>query len=128
MSDWSSQINPSDPQPSDSYLEYLKGRTEMDAAHLEEAIMHFRKSFRIEPHFKTGELLGECLLKLGNPEQAVEVLEKSVRISRAARPAFLLAEAHRKIGDLDAAKNAIEESLRCNPTYGPALELRKQLD
>jgi hypothetical protein len=40
---------------------YGRGRAQMDAGALEEAVALFRESVALEPHFKTLELLGECL-------------------------------------------------------------------
>ncbi|HUS34287.1 MAG TPA: tetratricopeptide repeat protein [Verrucomicrobiae bacterium] len=128
MRDWTPSINPHDPQPvSESLSEYYKGRNEMDAGRLEQAVDHFKRSLAEDVHFKTSELLGECLLQLGRAAEALEPLTLSVAEGAAARPAYLLAKAHLDMGNTSAAKSAVEESLRRNRTYGPALELLRQI-
>jgi tetratricopeptide (TPR) repeat protein len=129
MRNWSPSINPHDPQPvSESLSEYYKGRNEMDAGRIEQAIQHFKQSLAENAHSKTAELLGECLLQLGRAAEALETLTLAVADGGAARPSYLLAKAHLALGNPSSAKSALEESLRRNRTYGPALDLLRQIE
>ena len=128
MRDWTTSINPGDTDVSDSLVEYYKGRNEMDGNRLDDAVCHFRKSLALSLHFKTAELLGECLLRTGRVTEAIEALGFTMSNGAAARGPFLLAESYLKAGDRDAAKSAAIESLRRNENYGPALRLLRELE
>src|SRR5215213_7004622 len=99
MRNWSPSINPHDPEPvSESHSEYYKGRNEMEAGRMEQAVHHFKQSLAEDAHSKTAELLGECLLQLGRADEALETLTIAVE-GGAARPSYLLAKAHLALGN-----------------------------
>jgi tetratricopeptide (TPR) repeat protein len=67
---------------------YHSGREAMEAGTLEDAIRLFRQSVAEWPHFKTLELLGECLLRLERPREAIIPLAAATALNQQghARP------------------------------------------
>lgn len=91
---------------------YQLARGEMNADDIDAAVVHFRQSLDLDMHYKTAELLGECLMKKGKVEDAISVLRKSVAAGKAPRSALLLAEAYLQAGLNSDARQAIDEALR----------------
>ena len=91
---------------------YHLGRTAVEAGDLEKAIGLFKDSVDEHPHFKTLELLGECLLKLGRTQESIVPLAAAVGLNRGVRAAALLGEALLELEQYDHAIDAAEEALR----------------
>ena len=104
---------------------YHRGRTAMDSGALDEAVERFRESVDAGPHFKTLELLGECLLRLKRPREAIVPLAAATALNRQGRAPALLARAFHELGNhRDAAKFA-EEALVRAPGSREALDVRE---
>jgi tetratricopeptide (TPR) repeat protein len=95
---------------------YYQARTAMDAGRLEEAIHAFQQSAQEEPHFKTYELLGECLVRLERFSEAVVYLAAATALNRGVRAPSLLAQAFLKLGMHSDSKDAAEIALSRDPT------------
>jgi len=102
---------------------YQHGRDRMARGELEEAVQLFRASAELHPHYKTLELLGECLMKLKRYKEALVPLAAATGLNFHSRAPTLLAELHLILGDPWDAKRWAEEALRRNRTYKPACEV-----
>ncbi len=93
------------------------------------AIVLLRCSNALSPHFKTLELLGECLLELGNANvEAIVVLASAAGLgSRAFKSYFLLARALDVSGRTKEAIEKVELALALQPDFKTARELREEL-
>ena len=112
-----------------SYELYSQGRAAMDRGDLEAAVKLFQKSCDETPHFKTFELLGECLLKLGKPEDAIVSLGAAVGLgSKPFRALYLLAKTLEQTGRIPDAIEKLDLALQINPNYKAAGDLRSQLE
>src|SRR5262245_38776101 len=78
---------------------YQRARALMDSGNLEEAVELFGESVGLLPHFKSLELMGECLVLLGRPRAAIVPLAAAARLNRQVRAPSLLAKALLEIGD-----------------------------
>ncbi len=72
---------------------YQQGREALAKGDIAGAIPFFRGSGNLDPHFKTFELLGECLLLSGQPVAAVLPLAAVTGLNEEVRAPSLLAEA-----------------------------------
>jgi tetratricopeptide (TPR) repeat protein len=104
---------------------YRKGRDAMDAGRLLEAVACLQASAAEWPHFKTLELLGECLLGLKQPREAIVPLAAAAALNRQARAPSLLARAFLETGTWREAFDQAEEALRRAPDNELALEVRQ---
>lgn len=91
--------------PSKGYELYQRGRALMEQGRLLEAIDAFAESAREDPHFKTLELQGECLVRLGRLREAVIPLAAAATLNRGCRAPALLSEVFL---DLDRPADAAE--------------------
>jgi tetratricopeptide (TPR) repeat protein len=85
---------------------FYEGRRLMDANQLDRAITAFRQSAEMNPHYKTLQLLGDCLLRLGRAREAIIPLAAAVGLNRQYTAPMLLAQAFVAIGDLSKAEMA----------------------
>lgn len=114
-----------DQHPTDFYFE---GRSAMKAGDLEIAIDKFIQSLKVSPHFKTLELLGECLLLRNELPEAVIYLAAATGLGKnQSRSRFLLAQALLKIGENEKAIEKLNEAVQINPNYKAARDLLETL-
>lgn len=107
---------------------YEAGRSAMSKGDLKEAIGQFVESQRAAPHFKTLELLGECLLRKGEYPEAVIYLAAAAGLgTNQYRPRLLLAQALSALGEKDEAIDKLGEALTINPDYKGAKDLLEEL-
>ena len=106
---------------------YDQGRALMDSGDLEASVERFRESSRIAPHFKTLELEGECLLKLGRVSEAVIPLAAASTLNKGVRAVSFLAEAFARLNEGDRCKEMCEEALRRDPSNKKAREIAESL-
>jgi predicted Zn-dependent protease len=104
---------------------YHKGRLAMEAGELQDAISAFHRSIAEWPHFKTLELLAECLLRLNQPREAIVPLAAATALNPQARAPALLARAFLELGTYGDASDQAEEALRRDPANKQALEVRR---
>lgn len=107
---------------------YQRAREAMDRKELEEAIALFRCSAELCPHFKTLELLGECLLELRNTSESIIFLAAAAGLgNRAYRAFFLLARALSLHGEISSAIEKLDLAIELQPSFRAAIELRDEL-
>jgi len=100
----------------------------MDAGDIPTAINLFEQSTKALPHFKTLELLGECLINVGRRQEAVVYLSAASTLgANAFRALFLLATALEQLGEHDEAIQFLDRALAINPDYRAAREARERL-
>ena len=64
----------------------------MDAGRIEQEVALFEQSAAISPHFKTLELLGECLIALDRLQDSIVPLAAAATLNSGVRAPALLAE------------------------------------
>jgi tetratricopeptide (TPR) repeat protein len=104
---------------------YRRGREAMEVGAFEDAIRLFRQSIAEWPHFKTLELLGECLLRLNQPREAIVPLAAATALNLQGHAPTLLARAFLELGTYRDAFDQAEEALRRAPGNEQALEVRQ---
>src|SRR2546422_4176060 len=77
---------------------YHERRVLMEAGELEQAVQRLKQSAEAVPHFKSLELLGECLLKLRRPLDAIIPLAAATALNNQVRAPSLLAQAFLQCG------------------------------
>src|SRR5918994_2439310 len=102
---------------------YHEGRLAMEAGDLQDAISSFCRSVAEWPHFKTLELLGECLLRLNRLREAIVPLAAATALNRQARAPMLLARAFLELGTYRDAFDQAEEALRRGPDSKEGVEI-----
>ena len=107
---------------------YLLGRELLEQASPAEALPLLMESARESPHFKTYEVLGECLVALGRHAEAVVWLSAATTLNRNPKAPTLLAETWLVLGRAYDARCALELALERNPRYRRALRLAKELE
>lgn len=112
----------------EAYQLYHSGQKAMEKDNIPLAIGSFRQSMALEPHFKTAELLGECLLGHGKPTEAILYLAAACGLgTNAFRAKFLLAKAYMAVDDEDEAIHHLEDALAMNPDYKDARKLHDEI-
>jgi tetratricopeptide (TPR) repeat protein len=86
---------------------YNKARIEFDAGRFEEAIPLFEESLLLGLHFKTFELLGECLARRGDHTRAIAYLSAATRMNSGVRALSLLAQSFADHPDPGGAEFAV---------------------
>lgn len=102
---------------------YREGREARDVGNYLVAIRRLRQSSRLAPHFKTYELLGECLLKIEKPKDAVLYLAAAAGLgNKQFRAHYLLGSALLLLDPPSIHEAAVhfQEALRLNPNYKTA--------
>lgn len=100
----------------------------MERGSHEEAVRILNRSWRLEPHFKTLELLGECLMTEGNYKDAIVPLAAATTLNRGVRAPSLLAEAFLKLNDSDRAREMAELALKRDKTNKRALVVLRAVE
>ncbi len=96
----------------------------MDKGNLMEAVAFFQQSIAALPHFKSLELLGECLLKLNRPQEAIVPLAAATSLNPGVRAPSLLAEAFYMLGEDEDSKKFVAIALQRDPKNRKALEMQ----
>jgi tetratricopeptide (TPR) repeat protein len=112
----------------EGYEIYLQGRQAMNDGKLEDAVNLFQKSTLLSPHFKTFELLGECLLKLKRYNEAVGPLAAAVALNKGVRAPSLLAEVFLAMGENSDAREFAELALSRDPNNKKAGEILSKVE
>jgi tetratricopeptide (TPR) repeat protein len=112
-----------DHEPDSSSL-YFEGKSAMKAGDLDTAIDLFKQSINLSPHFKTLELLGECLLLRNELPEAIIYLAAAAGLgNNQFRSRFLLSQALLKSREKSNAIEKLKEALAINPNYKAAKKL-----
>jgi len=107
---------------------YQDGRKAMDRGDLDAAVTLFRQSAEMFPHFKTLELLGDCLLQQKKAQDAIIPLAASAGLgANPYRAMFLLAQALQAIGESEEALEKLDALIALDPEYKSALSLRESI-
>ncbi len=99
----------------------------MDVGQLETAVGLFQQSIDASPHFKSLELLGECLTKLGRPQEAIVPLAAAATLNNGARAPALLAEVFWELGQKTDAAQLAEIALARDPNNKKARLVKEKL-
>jgi tetratricopeptide (TPR) repeat protein len=112
-----------------SYERFAEARAALARHEYDAAIGLFRQSLAESPHFKTHELIGECLLALHRPTDLVEPLRAAIASgNRPSRAHFLLAVALSEFGDRDGAITQVRAALSLNSNYKAAAAFLERLN
>jgi tetratricopeptide (TPR) repeat protein len=114
----------------DAYKLYSEARTAMEAKDLGLALEKLRSASALAPHYKTYELLGECLLQQGEAAEAVLYLSAAAGLgNKQTRSRYLLAQALIRLDptrEADAVEK-LREALELNPQYKAAKQLLEDI-
>lgn len=100
---------------------YKLGREAMVSDDVQEATRRLRESAQLNPHPKTLELLGECLLKSAQAKDASIALREAVAIgNRPYRALCLLGQALMNLGEREEAIACLTRALDLKPDYKAA--------
>ena len=102
---------------------YNEGRAALELGDFARAIELLERSAALAPHFKTLEILGETLLKSGDPLAAVTPLAAATALNDQVRAPSLLAEAFLRIGELEDARKFAERVVTRDPGNRRALSV-----
>jgi tetratricopeptide (TPR) repeat protein len=94
---------------------YRQGRDAMERNAYDVAVAAFAESARLEPHFKTLELLGECYIHLGQSQKAVVPLAAATTLNDHVRAPALLSDVLAQLGDTYNARRICELALGRDP-------------
>ena len=102
---------------------YEQARSFMDKDSWEDAIVLFKKAAELTPHFKTYELWGECLMKLGRFSEAILPLAAATGLNKGIRPSSLLSDAFFQASHYSEAVDAAKTALERDPKNKIALSI-----
>ncbi len=106
---------------------YYEARQAMDAGQFETAVGLFQQSIDTHPHFKTLELLGQCLIALGRPQEAIVPLAAAATLNNGVRAPALLAEVFWELGQKTGAERLAEIALARDPNNKKARMVKEKL-
>jgi tetratricopeptide (TPR) repeat protein len=104
---------------------YRQAHELMEKNRLEDAVPLFQQSIALSPHFKSLELLGECLVRLNRLPEAVVPLAAATTLNRGVRAPSLLADVFLKLGDYHGAYEVAEIALSRDPNNRLALNAKE---
>lgn len=108
----------------DSFDFYQKAREAMSSGKLQEAIALFQRSIQDSPHFKSLELLGECMMKMNRFSEAVVPLSAATSLNKGVRAPSLLSEVFYKLADFENAKRFAAIALKRDPNNRKAMKIK----
>lgn len=94
---------------------YRQARDLMAQGDLEGAVRGFRDSAEEGSHFKTFELLGECLMQLNRLREAIAPLAAATTLNQGVRAPALLADVFLRLGERHDAEAAAQLALGRDP-------------
>lgn len=108
---------------------YLEAKMAYDKGMLKESSILLEKSLLLEEHYKTRELLGACLKKMGQYQEALHNFELAYTLNpKSSKTGFLLAESLFENSRFQQAENVINQVLLNHSDYGPAIRLKSILN
>lgn len=99
----------------------------MEAGRFLEAMEVLERSSRLDPHFNTLELLGECSMALEQWREAVLPLAAATTLNRGVRAPSLLAEVFLRLEEWSRAEEMADRALERDPNNGRARRVRKEV-
>lgn len=100
---------------------FQEARDALGRGQVDSAAAKLRESAERAPHFKTYELLGECLLTQGHLEEAALFLSAGAGLgNRQGRPRYLLARALLQLDEPVLAAEKLREVIEMQPEYRAA--------
>ncbi len=100
----------------------------MAVERFEAAAALFQQDINIQPHFKSLELLGECLIALGRPQKAIVPLAAATALNNGVRAPALLAEVFWNLDQKTDARRLSEVALMRDPSNKKAKAVQEKLD
>ncbi len=110
---------------SNSRTFYEQARQAMDQGDLEEAVALFEQSVSASLHFKSLELLGECLSKIGRKHEAIVALAAATTLNEGVRAPALLAQVFLEMGNYREAYDFAELALSRHSSNRLALQVKE---
>lgn len=108
---------------------YQEARGDLDCGATDPGMEKLRQSARFHPHFKTYELLGECLLEKGEEVEAVLYLSAAAGLEpRQQRSRYLLARALMRLGQPLEAAAQLQQVVAHDPGYRGVTELLAEIE
>jgi tetratricopeptide (TPR) repeat protein len=104
---------------------YRQARLMMDEGRFDDAIVLFEQSIAFAPHFKSLELLGECLICLNRLLEAIVPLAAATSLNKGVRAPSLLAEVFLKLEDYNAAREMADVALGRDPNNQKAQKAKR---
>lgn len=80
-----------------------------------QAVVCLQENVAADPHFKTLELLGECLIVLGRLQESIVPLAAATTLNKGVRAPALLAEVFWHLNQFHDAKEVAEIALGRDP-------------
>lgn len=111
-----------------SHKFYTQAREAMDAGHLDVAVKLFHQDADVSQHFKSLELLGECLIALGRLQEAIVPLAAATTLNNGVRAPALLAEVFWKLHQRLNAENMAVIALARDPNNKKARIVKEMLE
>ena len=99
----------------------------MGAGRFEEAAGLLTQSIAAWPHFKSLELLGECLIKIGRLQEAIVPLAAATALNAGVRAPALLAEVFLQLDQREDAERAAEIASTRHPANKTARKVKDAL-
>lgn len=113
----------------DSRYYYGLGLEAFEREEIKDAIMFFRKSLELSPHFKTYERMYHCLEKIGKLDEAKEYIEKAFNSNpHNDKVAVEYITVLVREGNTVLSTEILNNVLTRNPNYGPALRLYEKIN
>ena len=113
----------------DSIYLYNLGMDCFEKNEPQKAIVFFRKSAELDPHFKTYERMFDCFNKLGLKNEANECIKKAFQLnSKNDKVTVMYASVLAEENNVDNAVLILIDLLKRNPTYGPAKKLLEKVN
>lgn len=107
------------------YDEYNLGMAALEKKDYQLALVHFRQSLELNPHFKTCQRIAKILQVVGEELEAESYIEKAFELNSSnSQVATGYAELLLKKGFKQKAITILNEVLNKNPNYGPAKRLK----
>jgi tetratricopeptide (TPR) repeat protein len=106
-----------------AYELYCVAQKTMSQGNYNDAIVILQKSATLNPHYKTLELLGECLVMAGQYCNAIIPLAAATTLNPQPRSTLLLSNAFMSLGEMSKALKMAQLAHDRNPNYGEAEKL-----
>ena len=107
---------------------FKKARLAKEEGKLGVCVDLLKESASVDEHYKTYELLGECLESQEDLTNANEAYSRAMVLNPGAnKSGYLLARSLAMLGRKEEAKRILIDVLGTNPTYGPAKKYLAEL-